>query len=271
MSGRTDNIISLLQPFGLNEDEACVYLDLLENGVETALKISRNTRLGRTKVYRILDKLIEQQLVKQQYQDAGFTFLAEEPQQLEMLLAKKEGEVSALRYLLPNVINTLQKHSGGGKPGSQVLYYHGKSGLTQVNFNVLKAKGEFMSYEVATADAYLDHNDAEELRKELVANKILTRTITNQTHIKPFTKVAEMVAKWWQIKYVDEKILKIQADIFIYNDVYAMCHYLEGKDIFCLEMHNEYLTKMQKEMFEVMWEVAEPMKIIGDNGEARLL
>jgi hypothetical protein len=168
-------------------------------------------------------------------------------------------------------VATLNAHSGRGKPGSEVLYYKGKRGLTQVNFNLLKAKKELLSYEVATADVYMDAHEAEELRRELVQKRILVRTITNQTHIEPFTEVSELVTHWWQIRYIKPEIMAIKADIFIYNDVYAMCHYLDKKDVFCLEMHNDYMAKMQKEMFEVMWEVAEEMEIVSDKGEARVL
>jgi predicted transcriptional regulator len=271
MSERTDKVISLLEPFGISVDEARVYLELLEKGTATALQVSRNIGIGRTKVYRILDKLIEFQLVTQKYQESGFAFVANDPAQFKMLLSKREGEVVALKYMLPDLVASLNAHSGRGKPGSEVLYYKGKRGLTQVNFNLLKAKGEFLSYEVGTADVYMDHHEAEELRRELVQKRILVRTLTNVSHIEPFTEVSELVKQWWEIKYIDPKILTIKTDVFIYNHVYAMCHYLDKKDVFCLEMHNAYMAQMQREMFEVMWEVGEEMEIVSDKGEARVL
>ena len=270
MFGRTDNLIDLLTPYGLNDDEARVYLGLLENGVVTALQLSRQLHIGRTKVYRILDKLIAKELATTQFNEAGFKFSALEPAQLELMLTKREGELEVLRKNLPKVAEVLARRVGVQKPGSKVLYYQGKRGLSQVNWNVLEADGELLSYEVANADAYLPQAEAEKLRQALVEKKIMTRTITNRTKIEAFTQVTEMVQQWWQIRYVDPAVVEVNADVFLYNQVYAMCHYLDTHDVFCLEMHNKYLAAMQKQVFEVVWQQAKPLKVVSATGEAVL-
>ena len=79
-----------------------------------------------------------------------------------------------------------------------------------------------------------------------------------------------MVKNWWQLRYVSEKILLIRADVFIYNDVYAVCNYLDGGDIFCFEIYNENVAQMQREIFEELWKEAKEMEIVSDEGEARI-
>lgn len=271
MSGRTDTTIELLRPFGLEEDEAKVYLVLLQNGVLSALGISRKLKMGRTKVYRILDKLIEKEVVIQRYNDKGLTFEACEPAKLTILLNKRQAELTALQTSLPQITRVLEQQTGMGKPGSKVLYYQGQKGLSQVNWNLLRAKGEFVSFEADTAEAYLAEDEAEELRRELVANKIRCRNIYNKTHIEAFTQVTELVKKWWEVKYIDPGEFMIQADVFIYNDVCAMCHYLGDGEIFCVEIYNQYLADMQKQLFEYVWARAKAMKILNDQGEAQVI
>ena len=97
---QTDSLSALLLPFGLNDEEASIYLYLLEKRVSTALNISRNLHIGRTKVYRILDKLINKQLVVQRVDSAGFKFVANDPEQLNLLLSKQKGELAGLRKSL---------------------------------------------------------------------------------------------------------------------------------------------------------------------------
>lgn len=259
MSEQTDKIILLLKPFGLSSEEAEIYLKLLENNELSALEISRDLHIGRTKVYRILDKLIEKQLVIQKLESSGFKFGACDPSQLGLLLSKQEGELEILKNSLPEVLNILKKRVGIEGPGSQVFYYRGKEGLLQVNWNLLNAKGEFLSYEVSNAEAYMPRGEAEKLRQELVKRRIYTRTLTNIKNSKISSDVEEL-EKFYDIRFLDEKILKIRADIFIYNDIFAICHYLDDGDIFCLEMQNEYLVKMQKEIFENLWRQAEEIK-----------
>jgi len=130
MFTQTDSLSALLLPFGLNDEEASIYLYLLEKRVLTALNISRNLHIGRTKVYRILDKLINKQLVVQRVDSAGFKFVANDPEQLNLLLSKQEGELAGLKKSLPKILNTLKNKIGLSQPGSQIIYYRGKNGLS---------------------------------------------------------------------------------------------------------------------------------------------
>ena len=264
MSINTDNLNNLLEPFGLNNEESQIYLNLLEKKTSTALKLSRITHISRTKVYRILDKLINKELVTQQLGSNGFMFVANDPSQIEILLNKKEGELSALRNSLPKIIDLLKSKSGAGIPGSKIFYYQGQKGLSQVNWNLLNAKGEFLSYEVSNANAYLSVAEAEKLRQAIVDKKIKSKTIINSKKFELNSEVPNYIENFCQIRYLPKDILNIEADIFIYNDVFAMCHYLGGKDVFCFEMHNQQLADMQREIFNNLWSQSKSVKIIHD-------
>ncbi len=259
MSGQTDNLASLLEPFGLTTEEAKIYLVLLEQGKLSALEISRKLHSGRTKVYRILDKLIAFELVANEYDEVGFKFVASPPEKLSFFIARQEGEIAALKKSLPELQARLAQLAGSKQPGSKVLYYQGLRGLSQVNWNVLETKGELLTYEVETADLYLPHEEAERLRQEIVKQKIYTRTITNLTEFEPFTQVRALMDVYTHTRRVDQSVLLIKADVFIYNDVYTLCHYLQDGDVFCVEMHNQILANMQRQLFEVLWQQAKPL------------
>ena len=269
MSTQTDRLLVWLREFDLADDESLVYLELLNKGCLSALTISRELHIGRTKVYRILDKLIAKEMVVQKYDEAGFKFLASSPTQLELLLAKKAATLAQMRASLPGMVEQMERLVPTTK-GSEVFYYKGKRGLFQVNFNLLKARGEVLSYEIATADVYLPPREAETLRQGLVDKKIMVKTITNMTKIPNFTQVKELVLNWWEIRSIEPSKLRITADVFVYNDVYAICNYLGKNDVFCLEIHNKNLASLQRDIFFQLWEGARPMKIIGDGGRAEV-
>jgi sugar-specific transcriptional regulator TrmB len=252
MSEQTDNLIFLLKPFGLTSEESSIYLNLLENNTSSALTISRNISMARTKVYRILDILIEKQLVVQEYNRNGFKFKANHPSKLNQLITQKEIDVSALKESLPQTIHLLEKHINLNHPQSQILYYQGQDGLSQVNWNLLNAKKEFVSYEVDTADAYLPHSEAEKLRQQLIDKDISSRSLMNQKNLQPFSQINNREL-FQQIRYIAPTILTIKSDIFIYNDIFTICHYLDNHDIFCLEIKNQFLVDMQKQIFENLW------------------
>lgn len=270
MSEQTDKLLSILEPYGLTAEESRIYLDLLENNTLSALQISRNLRIGRTKVYRLLDKLILKELVVQKLRDTGLTFIANPPSQLELLLTKQEGKLTTLRTNLPKIVETLETQTQSGIQGSQTLYYRGMRGLSQVNWNLCRAKGEFLSYEVDNAEAYLPKQEAEDLRSRIVDKKIRIRTITNLTKFDSFTEVNGLT-DLWTVKHVGKEILDIKADIFIYNNVYAVVNYLSKKDIFCVEIYNQNLADMQRQLFEQTWASAKKFKVLDNHGAAELL
>ena len=256
--------------YGLEIDDAKVYLNLLENSESSALEISRGVGMARTRVYRILDKLVQKRLVVLKQANSGYRFVAGDPGRVEELITQKEVEVQELKNGVVELVEDMKSMVGMAKSNSKVLYYQGQRGLSQVNWNLLRAESGLLSYEIATADAYLPLVEAEKLRQGIVDRKVMIRTITNKTKIEPFTKVRELAKSYWQVKNIDEKVLKINADVFVYNDVYTWCQYAGGGEVFCVEIYNENMANMQRQLFESLWMRAKQMKIIGVEGEARV-
>ena len=269
MSDRTDRLTGLLVPFGVSEEEARIYLVLLEHGVLSALQISRILKMGRTKVYRLLDKLIAKGLVVNQFDEVGFKFRAEPPEKLSLLVNLKRAEVASLQDSLPKVEKVLLSRIASAGGESKVLYYRGKRGVSQVNFNMARAEGELLSMELETASAFMDQRDAEEMRRELVRNKIMTRTLTNARHLAPYTKVHEIVEKYWEIRHLSKEVFEIKAEVFVYNDVYCLYKYTDN-DVFAVEIYNQDLADMQRQVFSILWERGVEMEKIGDKGEVRV-
>jgi bisphosphoglycerate-independent phosphoglycerate mutase (AlkP superfamily) len=85
--------------------------------------------------------------------------------------------------------------------------------------------------------------------------------------LKEWTKVEELVEKYWEARYIDPKKFEIKTEILIYNEVVAMYDF--RKEIFCVEIYNQNLAEMQKQLFEFIWNLAEK-PIIGRGGRTSL-
>ncbi|KKS80523.1 MAG: hypothetical protein UV54_C0004G0011, partial [Candidatus Beckwithbacteria bacterium GW2011_GWA2_43_10] len=154
---------------------------------------------------------------------------------------------------------------------SKVLYYEGLEGLKQVTWNSLKAKDELLTFEIKDMNAFFDFEYAENLRLKFLERKIFVRTLSNVTYIAPWTKAAgEVVEKYWEIRHIPEKQMKIKFEILIYNDVYVMYRYV-GQEIFCVEIYNQELADMQRQIFEYVWQKAKRFKVLNKQGEAKLI
>src|SRR5258708_33424781 len=107
MSEKTDTFASLLKPFGLSDEEARVYLFLLQKNFQSALEIHRSLKIARTKVYRILDNLHEKALVAQKKTRSGLRFSANSPHQLQLMVAQRVQQVQTLKSTAPMIVEKL--------------------------------------------------------------------------------------------------------------------------------------------------------------------
>ena len=266
MSGRTDNIVKSLTSFGLESEESEIYLLLLQKGVMTALVISRETNLSRTKVYRILDKLISKNMVTIRLDDHGKKFEANSYSELEMLLAQKEAELGRLKGELPYIFNQLALITNRSAVGSKVLYYSGADGLKQITWNSLKATEPLRIFEISSMSEFMDQSYAEKMREEFVSHQIKVRQITNKKHLSAYTNNSELV-KLMEYRYLDPKEMEIVFEVLIYDNVVAIYNFTD-EDKFGIEIYNEKLAKTQKQLFDFVWSKAKKMRKIGERGEA---
>lgn len=275
LSTQTDSFSSELLPalseYGLSTEEAQIYLFLLENRSKSALEISRELKLSRTKVYRVLDKLLDKKLAVKELQTAGLHFLAESPEQLDLLLKKQAQRLETLEHKHSSLMQELKALGGKYRSSnSEVRYYTGLDGLKQVTQNSLAAKKQLLIYELnQDMSKFIDYDFAESIRTELVKRKITTFQLTNLTEILPYTEVSGLVRDFWKVRHVSEKEFQIKFEVLIYNHVYALYTYERG-EAFCVEIHNPYLAEMQRQLFRFIWKRAQAMEILETTGHAKL-
>jgi sugar-specific transcriptional regulator TrmB len=225
--------------------------------------------MGRTKVYRLLDKLKEKQLVEFKFDQRGMKFGASSPQKFQQLLIDKEQQLASLQKSLPGLLEQLSLLQQRAASDSKVLYYEGIEGLKQVNYNITKTKDILRVFEVEHMESFLPVEFSENIRRKIVENKIQTRDLTNKKSFPGFTDVKGLISDLSQFRYLDPQKLRISFEALIYNDVYATYSYKSNK-IFCIEIHNQELAAMQKQLFDFIWEEAEIMEFIDERGGARV-
>jgi sugar-specific transcriptional regulator TrmB len=270
MSDQTDNYTTLVKSYGLSEGESRIYLYLLKNDFLTALELSRKLNMGRTKVYRLLDKLKDKQLVEYQVHTRGIKFGASHPMRLKHMVQSQEHKVERLKENLPNLIDHLIALMPEDVNQGKVLYYEGLEGLKQVSYNITRASDMVRVFEMEHLSDFLSLDFAEDVRQELIDKNIYTRDLTNQTEFSGFTDKEELIANLSEFRHISPNKLKIRFETLIYNDVYATYTYQSDK-IFCVEIYNEQLAQMQKQLFDFIWSQAQIMEFTDKRGGARVV
>lgn len=267
MSKQTDTIKKYLSDYGLEDEEALIYLYMVENGASTALDMSRELHIGRTKVYRILDTLYDKGLSDQVIGPRGYLFEANPADSLEGMIHKKEAEINELRSVLPTLKEHLESLSRSKSTVAEpkVLYYEGVRGLEQVTWNSTKAKGKLLIYEIGTMNDFTEENYAEKVREQLIVNNVKTEQLTNMKSFGSYTKNHDFVKNYWKSRYVDPKSLTIEVETMVYNDVVSFYH-TKNAEPFCVEIYNEKLASMQRQIFNFVWNKAKRMKVVKPGG-----
>lgn len=270
MSDQADNLLALLSPFGLEDDESRIYLSLLEKGELSALALSRITGLARSKVYRLLDKLSGYGLVQNGIHGAGMRFGATHPSKFSQLVTEKEHEIQSLKESLPEVLSQLETVAGRDSSNTKVLYYKGVEGIKQLCYNSLSAQKELLTYETTNSMTdFLPEGFTEEMRAEFVKRKIHIKELNWNKTYKPYTNVKDFALKYWETRYIDPGEFKIHSEALIYNDVYVLYNPL-GPELFGVEIYNKDLAHTQRQLFHILWSHAKKMKVLSERGDAVL-
>ena len=134
---------------GLSENEAKIYLALLELGKGTVSEITRKANLNRTTGYDVLDGLVAKNLASVSGKEPKQEYVAESPDNLKILLEAEFNEKkNSLKELTSAIPELKSLHNVRGRP--KVRFYEGVSGLIEVYEDTLSSHETIRAY--ATVD-----------------------------------------------------------------------------------------------------------------------
>lgn len=270
LSKKSDSIIRILSETGLSNEEITVYLHLCEYGFVTALELSKKLPISRTKIYRILDDLYEKSIINHELTERGLRFGVTSAEHLSQMVDKRMQKLVDLQNRIPEVISYLQSIGIDPTYSAKVRLYKGKKGLEQVTYNSTKSLTPIRIYEARpTMETFLDHDVAEDMRTRMKTAGIRTLQLTNEKEIPSFSEVFDDITEYWEVRYVDPKLLKFEFEVLVYDSTYCIYN-VEGEDIYCVEIEDERLARMQIQLFDYIWGTAQSMHILSKNGHAVL-
>lgn len=248
-----------LAKLGLEPESSALYVELAKSGHSSALQLATRTGVSRTQVYRHIDALKKTGLVSAEALSYGTLYRALPLENIEGLLANREAETAAIRRNLGAMTAALQAIAGGSGPKATVHHYYGLAGLKQVNWNETKAEKEFRVFEVAHLSQHLDIAFARKCREQCIKRGIKTYDLTNAETVT-LKEVEPIDLSLSQYRHIDPRVLEINFEVYIYNDVVTLLDYQKGHEL-AIEIHHPALRAMMQQLFDAMWATATPLKI----------
>ena len=141
----------ILEKVGLTRGEIKVYVTLLELGLTRTGLLTTEAKVSRSKVYEILEKLMQKGLVSYVIRENTKYFEASDPKNLEEYLEKRKKELEATAQDLQNLIPTLERLQGQEEEKQIATVFSGYAGIRTVFnsiLNELKKGDEYYAFAV---------------------------------------------------------------------------------------------------------------------------
>lgn len=258
---------SFFKDLGLSTEETQIYLALVRKGSLTTLQLARTTDINRTQTYRFLEKMKAKGLVEEMIDEHRLMAKAVDTDYLERLIHDQEAKVKSLKTDFADIKKFLLGQANVFQPGTKVKFYRGQKGIQQMVWNDLKANGEIVGFTYLTFVSAVGEKYALSFFEEMIKRKIKLRDIYCDNYLESlkdgeresvrYRRLLPRYDTFIESRYIPSKILNIEHQIDIYNDVVAYYNWYEG-EIFGVEICNQKIASMQKQLFEMVWQQAEP-------------
>ena len=233
-----EEILDILQKFGLNEKEAKVYLSALELGSSRVNEISKKAGIIGETTYGIINLLLQKGLMSYVIKSGVKYFEAAEPQKLKQILKEKE---QAIDRILPE-LKVLAKYNIK-KP--KVELYEGKAGLKTVMEDILKTKEKEIL-------AITSNKHLKKILEFYIPN-FIKRRIKLGIKIKVLTDEKVFTRKLIKYKYLPKEV-EFKTANYIYDNKIAIIS-LTQKEPIGIIIENKEIADTQRNFFNLLWKL----------------
>jgi hypothetical protein len=258
-----NTIRTYFSKLGLEPEIADIYLALHANGPQTISELSRNSRVERTRIYRLIDQLLASNLIEVETHYKRGIIKAAPITNLNILISEKEQELKSLQDGLGLIEQVLGRNSLSS-PVTRVQFYQGHEGIRQMFWNELRAKAEIVGYVYRIVDEPNGRKFMERFWEEFHERKLHMRLISGDAFATSWEDANNTFGQGYSQRVDSIDYHYISPDIFpithlceIYDDVVMYCNWKDN-ELFGIEIYNQQIADAQRAMFEILWAKSQP-------------
>jgi sugar-specific transcriptional regulator TrmB len=241
----------LLKEMGLTESEIRAYLALLETGSSKKGPLVKKTGISSSKIYEVLDRLIEKGLVSYVLKNKVRHFNAAPPSRIKDYLQEKGEKIKKQENMLEHVLPHLETIGKTKERKTDAEVYRGWKGMQTVYNDLLETLEPGEEYVIFGASRGEDEKRVRSFFKrfgmKVVRKKLKAKIIFNENARGNIPNV-ERTAK---VRYLDHTT---PSEILIYGHKTAIV--LLEKEPLVILIRGENVAKSFRRYFDVMWGVA---------------
>lgn len=243
-------MLAKLKEVGLSENEAKVYLAMLELGPAVASDIAAKARINRPTAYAQIESLKKQSLAFIKKKDGKTLFGAESPEKLEFLINKQRAEIDLRKEDLGRILPELMAAFDLTEEKPIVRYFEGKEGLAKVRYEALHCKEKFIRSISSVEEVVAQRPDAVTKQpSERAKRGIRSRFIYTSKRGPIFAKTDKESLR--ESKFVSTKKLSLKFDFTVFDDKVAL-GVPYGK-VGSIIIQNKNIAESFKSLFDFIW------------------
>ncbi|MDP2950859.1 MAG: helix-turn-helix domain-containing protein [bacterium] len=235
-----------LQKLGFSENEARVYLALLEEGFGTTGPLIKKTGLHRNIVYETLDKLVKCGLSSVSMQKGKKHFRALSPVKI---LQREKTQFEMAQKLVPFLIK-MQKQEK-----QEVIIYEGNEGFQNAHLDAIeqmKSRG-CVYVMMAGGKRWYDNmeNGLKKFDKIRLNKNIKEKIIALESQQKDLANYPKRPL--WEVRFLPETFNN-PSGISVYDNVTLILVY--GSPVLAMIIKNPAVALGFKQQFDILWKIA---------------
>lgn len=228
---------------GLEPEIADLYLALHTHGPQSMSELSRSSGVERTRIYRLVDSLLDSNLIELEAHGRRGVMKAAPIANLTILIKKREEELHSLQDELGLIEQVLGRNSLSA-PGLRLQLFQGVDGIEDLLQRQIQGTHE---QRLLLHESLPRHTGTDFWKRWLQLPTGMTgRMISNQ-------KSATGLPDPWQSAIIAPAVCTIRHTTALYGDVTAYFIEKDG-NFFGLEIHSPEVTATQQQLFELLWQ-----------------
>ena len=242
-------MINQLKAAGLSDNEAKVYLAMLELGPAPVQEIAAKAGVNRPTAYVQIEALKKKHLASTQTRGKKTFFIAESPENLESLLNKEGVELEVRRKELLKAMPELAAAFVMTDEKPVVRYFEGKEGWAKIRHEYMHCKERLLRNisrvedVLATNPNALTANPSERVKHGIRSKLIYT---SDKGPVLPTDKKALR-----ESKFISSKKLPITFDLIVFDD--KVCFEILRGKIGAVIIQNKVIAESFKNLFDFVW------------------
>ena len=244
---------------GLGSEVAAIYYALHVEGPQTISQLSRSSGVERTRIYRLINELMDSVLIEVETDTSRGIMKAAPIANLRILISKREQELQSLQDELHMVEQVLAR-SSLSSPATRVQFYKGAAGIKQIFWNETRAESKvdgllYENMQNKAGNRFFERWVTACNNKNLQFRGIIADSFSTSQQAWYGDTVVKQRLKNWETRQINQIVFPIAHSTIVYDNVTVHFNWKQG-EMYGIEIYNSDIAAAQRAVFELLWNQA---------------